>query len=210
MHKSSFDNMRKFRDNYLESFQSNYVRILDVGSQDINGSYKPLFNNNSWEYKGLDICRGSNVDIIVKSIYDWKEIRSSSFDVVISGQAFEHIEFVWLTMYEISRALKNGGLCCIIAPSSGPEHRFPVDCWRFFPDGLKTLARYAMLDTLESYICSEISNDGEENIWKDAVLICRKPIRRIGGNGVFYLRNSILKLVSIRTPLNAFMAKLKR
>jgi len=176
MHTSSYQNMRRFVDKYMQSYRSRKTRILDVGSQDINGSYKPLFDNRNWEYQGLDICQGENVDIVVKDIYNWKEVRSNSYDVVISGQALEHIEFFWLTMCEIARVLKNEGLCCIIAPSSGPEHRYPKDCWRFFPDGLEALAGYAMLEVIEVYTCWEPMRDGEENVWKDTVLVCRKPI----------------------------------
>ena len=95
---------------------------------------------------------------------------------MISGQAFEHIEFFWLTMLEISRVLKPEGLCCLIAPSSGPEHRYPVDCWRFYPDGFAALARFTSLKVLEVY-----SQDGPtgyqdgSDMWQDTVLVCRKP-----------------------------------
>jgi SAM-dependent methyltransferase len=177
MHTSSYQNMRGFVDKYMQGYVTEKTRILDVGSQDINGSYKPLFNNRNWEYKGLDICQGKNVDIVVKDIYNWQEVMSNSYDVIISGQAFEHIEFFWLTMCEVARVLKEQGLCCIIAPSSGPEHKYPKDCWRFFTDGLEAVARYARLEILESYTCREPMRNGEENIWKDTVLICLKPIR---------------------------------
>ena len=33
----------------------------------------------------------------------------------------------------IERVLKPSALCCIIAPSSGPEHKHPVDCLAFIP-----------------------------------------------------------------------------
>ena len=33
-----------------------------------------------------------------------------------------------------SRVLVPGGLACIIAPGAQGVHRFPVDCWRFYPD----------------------------------------------------------------------------
>ncbi len=64
----------------------------------------------------MDIQEGPNVDIVVSDIYNWIEIEDSSFDVVISGQAFEHMEFFWKAIKEIERILKPGGLCCIIAP----------------------------------------------------------------------------------------------
>ena len=91
-------------------------------------------SSDKWEYSGLDVEKGPNVDIVVENPYDW-EIPDSSYDVVISGQAFEHIEFFWLTFLEMARVLKPQGLIILIAPSRGPQHRYPVDCWRFYPDG---------------------------------------------------------------------------
>jgi SAM-dependent methyltransferase len=166
MHKSSYQNMKQFVEKYLNKNKT--LKILDIGSQDVYGSYKDLFKNPNWKYYGLDMIKAKNVDIVIKNIYSWKEIRSKTYDVVISGQALEHIEYPWLTMKEIKRILKSDGLCCIIAPSSGPEHKYPIDCYRFFPDGLKALAKYVNLDVIDSYNCWD--NDSE---WKDSVLICK-------------------------------------
>jgi SAM-dependent methyltransferase len=174
MHVTSYENMKKFREKYLADYQGKNIHILDIGSQDINGTYKPLFSENKWDYQGLDICAGKNVDIVVKDIYNWKEIKSNSYDVIVSGQAFEHIEFFWLTMKEIARVLNNSGLCCIIAPSSGFEHKFPVDCWRFYEDGMAALARYASLELIEVHTFREPELYGVENLWQDTVLVCKK------------------------------------
>jgi len=79
-------------------------------------------------------------------------------------------------MKEIARILKPGGLCCIIAPSGGPEHKYPVDCWRFFPDGLRALAHYVDLEVLEARRPEETKGlDPASDIWADTVLIARKP-----------------------------------
>ena len=169
MHGSSLENMKRFRDKYLHDKGT----VLDVGSQDVNGTYKPLFEG--WEYTGLDTCPGSNVDIVVKDAYNWSEIQSDYYDLAVSGQAFEHIEYPWLTMSEIARVLKTGGLCCIIAPSSGPAHYAEgKDCWRFLPGGLAALARWAKLEVSESFIGWESIKNAEDDQWKDVVLICRK------------------------------------
>lgn len=176
MHKTSYDNMNKFVDKYLNNLTQQKLTIIDLGSQDVNGSYKPLFDNPNWNYIGLDITQGNNVDIVVKDIYNWKEFDSNSVDVLVSGQALEHIEYFWKTFKEIFRVLRHGGIFCIIAPSSGPEHHFPVDCWRFFPDGLRAVSKYAGLEVLEVYNCWNDPNfSEEENLWKDTVLIGKKP-----------------------------------
>lgn len=177
MHKSSIDKMLAFRKKYLDSRKNDPLLILDLGSLDVNGSYREYFDVFPWTYQGIDMATGKNVDIVLRDPYNWREIKSNSADVVISGQAFEHIEFFWLTMLEISRVLKPGGLCCLIAPSSGPEHSYPVDCWRFYPDGFAALARFSSLEVLSSYCQKEPTGypDGSD-MWQDTVLVCRKPV----------------------------------
>lgn len=160
---------------YLGGKNNEPLFILDLGSLDVNGSYRGCFEDSYWTYRGIDMAAGKNVDIVLQDPYHWREIKSDSADVVVSGQAFEHIEFFWLTMLEIARVLKPGGLCCLIAPSGGPEHRYPVDCWRFYPDGFTALARFASLEVLEVY--SQNGTTGypdESDRWQDTVLVCRK------------------------------------
>lgn len=177
MHQSSLENMRRFQSRYLNSRKGESLDILDLGSMDINGSYRFLFENPNWRYQGMDMAPGPNVDIVLKTPYHWQEVPSESADVFISGQAFEHIEFFWITALEIARVLKPGGLCCLIAPSGGFEHRYPVDCWRFYPDGFRALARFARLDVLAIKTQKEPLSHYTDNSneWKDSVLICQKP-----------------------------------
>ena len=177
MHPSSFDKMAAFRRDHLEARRHEALLIVDLGSRDVNGSYRSLFAEPPWTYKGVDLAPGQNVDLVLRDPYHWPEFDTASVDVVISGQAFEHIEFFWETMREIARVLKSHGLCCIIAPSSGSEHRFPTDCWRFFPDGLRALARYAGLEALEAQTqWDDLPQfDSESNKWHDSVLVARKP-----------------------------------
>ena len=180
MHKSSLDKMLAFRKKYLESKKNEALLILDLGSLDVNGSYREYFDHAlgaDWTYRGIDMAAGKNVDIVLQDPYNWREIRSSSTDIVISGQAFEHIEFFWLSILEIFRVLKPEGLCCLIAPSGGPEHRYPVDCWRFYADGFAALAHFSSLEVLEIYSQEGPTgySDGSD-MWQDMVLVCRKPI----------------------------------
>ena len=151
MHPSSFDKMAVFRRDYLESRLNEALVILDLDSQDINGSYRSLFNQSPWRYIGVDLSAGPNVDVVLRDPYDWRELSAASEDVVISGQTFEHTEFFWETMLQIARVLKTHGLCCILAPSSGPEHRYPLDCWRVYPDGLRAAAAWQQVARFRAY-----------------------------------------------------------
>ena|SRR5438270_10996546 len=177
MHASSYDRMAEFCHDYLAARQDEPLTIVDLGSCDYNGSYRPIFARKPWRYLGVDMTAGKNVDIVLRNPYRWREIKAGSADVIVSGQTFEHTEFFWLTMREIARSLKAGGLVCIIAPSAGDEHRYPVDCWRVYPDGLRALARSAQLETLEAWTQWEDrpEYDNESNKWHDSVLVARKP-----------------------------------
>lgn len=177
MHLSSFMKMLDFRERYLKGKEDQPLRILDIGSQDFNGSYKRLFDTiPAWTYIGVDMAPGKNVDVALANSYYWREFPASSIDVLISGQALEHIEYFWLTMLEVTRVLRPGGLGCIIVPSAGPEHRYPVDCWRFLPDGLVAAAKFAKLEVIEVHAQreSEYYADGSD-AWQDCRLVCRRP-----------------------------------
>lgn len=179
MHSTSYDNMRRFVDEFLAARRGRPITVLDIGSQDVNGTYKPLLDDPKWRYSGADMAEGANVDIVLKDVYHWREIPTGSYDVVISGQALEHIEFPWMTMLEVERVLRPGGVCCIIAPSSGFEHRYPLDCFRFYRDGMNALARYADLRVEKVFTDREpLDSDGAPNLWYDTVLIATKPADR--------------------------------
>lgn len=135
MHKESYDIMRYLVDTYLD--KTTRLDVLDVGSFSVNGSYKPLFNHPNWNYSGLDITEGPNVDYVSKGLYDFG--LEKQFDVVISGNCLEHVEAPWKWIHEIEKVTKKGGLVFIITPFSVEEHRYPVDCWRILPDGYRYL-----------------------------------------------------------------------
>lgn len=178
MHESSMLRMKWFLSHYGASLPGRGARVLDVGSFDLNGSYRPLFGAARFDYTGLDMAPGPNVDIVPRNPYDWQELGTDSMDVVVSGQAFEHIEFFWVTMSEMARVLKKDGLLCLIAPNGFGEHRHPVDCYRFFSDGMTALARYVMLEPL--HVHTNCAPSRADVAWYgtdggDAMLVARKP-----------------------------------
>jgi GT2 family glycosyltransferase/2-polyprenyl-3-methyl-5-hydroxy-6-metoxy-1,4-benzoquinol methylase len=177
MHQSSYSIITRFRDLVEKHFQNDKIRILDVGSYGVNGTYKEIFSDtNRFNYLGLDVTPGPNVDYVPQEPYCWPELENESFDVIISGQAFEHIEFPWLIVEEMSKKLKKNGLICIVAPSRGPEHKYPVDCWRYYPDGFRALAKWVGLEVLEAKTSWGASgfSDGSDQ-WGDTFCILYKP-----------------------------------
>ncbi|MDG0975182.1 MAG: hypothetical protein P8O21_01640, partial [Ilumatobacter sp.] len=68
MHDSSHEKMSAFVDVCLAAHRDARLDILDFGSQVVDSqgqSYRPLFDAPAWQYKGLDIEEGHNVDIVV-------------------------------------------------------------------------------------------------------------------------------------------------
>jgi SAM-dependent methyltransferase len=162
-------------DRHLATKRGASLAVLDVGSMDVNGSYRPIFADPAWTYTGLDTQAGPGVDVVAHSPYRWP-IPSGSVDVVISGQAFEHIRFPWVTVLEVVRVLRPGGLVVVIAPSAGPEHRYPEDCWRFYPDGMAALAAWADLHVVEAVTYWAPAGYMENSAqWADSVLVAEKP-----------------------------------
>lgn len=176
MHKSSYNHMKDLARKYLEPGRS--MQILDVGSLDVNGSYQPIFEEPVWQYRGLDLSPGPNVDIVLSTPYQFP-VKSGSVDLVISGQSFEHIEFFWLTWLEMVRVLKPDGMIFLIAPSSGKQHRYPVDCWRFFPDGFRALAKFGGMEALEVTTDWKRHPEPGGSQWGDTVGVFRKPRQSI-------------------------------
>ncbi len=148
MHSSSQINMTLFKDKYLDKDKK--LSILDVGSIDVNGSYKTLFDNPNWSYLGMDMSGGKNVDVVSEPYHF--SFKDNSFDVIACGQVLEHVEDMFSFIKEINRILKLNGVVCCIAPSEFHIHRFPVDCWRILPDGMNfLLSKIGKLKILEIY-----------------------------------------------------------
>ena len=141
MHENSMLEMAKF----AATLPDKPLRIGDVGSQDFNGCYRRLFAR--WDYVGLDIARGPNVDIVLVS--DWS--NAGTFDVVVSGQVLEHVAQPWRWMEKIARIMRPDGLLCVIAPNTFPFHEYPIDAWRVWPAGMCGLFDHAGLETINAY-----------------------------------------------------------
>lgn len=156
------------------------LKVLDVGSYDVNGSYKCLFDPLRFQYTGLDMAPGPNVDLVPKTPYRWRELNDNAFDVVISGQALEHVEFFWLVVAEMVRVTRQGGLICIVVPRGFDEHRYPVDCYRFLADGMVAIARYVNLEVLHAHCDCQPDSSSASDEWhldfkEDSFLVARKP-----------------------------------
>jgi len=169
MHASSRENMQICFDRYIADgpmMRQNRVQVLDVGGSDYNGSYRDIFDGARFAYTGADLTGGPGVQLVLQDPYRLP-LDDRSIDVAISGQMLEHCDFFWLTFAEMVRVLRPGGYLFLIAPSAGPAHRYPVDCYRFYPDAYRALARYANCELVEVW-------QDERGPWNDLVGVFRR------------------------------------
>jgi len=94
-------------------------KVLDVGSGDINGNNRVLFDN--CEYEGNDVYQAPNVTIVSKT--SALPFLDNTFDTIISTECFEHDPEHTASFQKIMNMLKPGGLFVFTCASTGrPEH----------------------------------------------------------------------------------------
>ena len=178
MHLEVYNACQDFFKKYLEGKEN--LAVLDVGSYDVNGSLRPIFEfaGESWYaadnhghstsrglspkknyiYHGLDISSGPNVDIVRDGNKPFP-IKDGTYDAVVSSSTFEHDPQFWVTFREMVRVTKGGGYIHISTPSAGPYHAYPQDCWRFYPDAYKALSSWCpQAQLIETYIIPQTNN----------------------------------------------------
>jgi len=107
----------KIKSLFPEFFKN--VTVLDVGSLDINGSNRYLFEN--CHYSGIDIGSGPNVDFVSKA-HEFS-MPNDYYDVIISTECFEHDMYYDQSIKNIVRMLKSGGLFLFTCATTGrPVH----------------------------------------------------------------------------------------
>lgn len=144
MHKNSYLEMQRI----MNGWPDVSANVLDVGSFNVNGSYRPIIVGHNWKYTGLDIAPGRNVDIVSEDPYHYP-FNDGDFDIVISGSTMEHVQAIWRWIPELVRLVRPGGMLAVITHTYWKYHPHPHDCWRVMPDGMKYL--FDMTGQLEKY-----------------------------------------------------------
>ena len=140
MHETSFRLMSQIVDGLFTDDRIEFNAIvLDCGAAiagtGLQKSYRELFADDV-HYIGFDATPGRNVDV-VGDIYELK--FEKGVDLVISGQMLEHLTFPLLAVQRMKEVLDTDGWMVLIAPWQYGIHRYPIDCWRVLPDGMRFL-----------------------------------------------------------------------
>lgn len=125
----------QFVQSVVESQKLAHLPCLDVGSFDVCGSVRDLFE----KYIGLDMREGRNVDVVANA--HRIPFKDGEFYVVTCLETLEHDDDPFQTVRELHRVCAPGGHIIITAPSitMTTHHGYPQDYWRFTPDGIRVL-----------------------------------------------------------------------
>ena len=114
-HKEQIDFFMSIKNKFPEMF--NGVSVLEVGSLDINGSIRNLFDATI--YIGVDLEEGPSVDVVGQGqelSYDDK-----FFDVAVSAECFEHNPY-WLETFLNMCRMASKYVIFTCASDGRPEH----------------------------------------------------------------------------------------
>lgn len=171
MHPTAMNNCKYFFDLYADTYKSSSnIKVVEIGSQDVNGTLRQVCPKE-FDYIGVDFQKAKGVDIVLEDPYSLP-FENESIDIVLSSSCFEHSEMFWLVFLEILRVLKPKGLFYLNAPSSGNFHRYPVDCWRFYPDSGKALIAWAKRNGINAELLESYTQKGGH--WQDFVSVFLK------------------------------------
>ena len=113
-------------------------RVLEVGSLNVNGSIRDVFQADAADYIGVDTAAGPCVDFVVDGERLTEAFPVDHFDTVLCFECLEHTVRPWRVVEQMRRVLKPGGHLWVSTPTFGfPLHRFPVDCYRFGEDAYR-------------------------------------------------------------------------
>lgn len=112
-HKEQVEFCTSVKQRFPNKFKN--VTVCDIGSLDINGNNRYLFEK--YKYVGVDICPGRNVDVLKRG---HKFNPGIKFDVVITAECLEHDAYWFETLTHIvHHLLKPGGIFIMTCATDG-------------------------------------------------------------------------------------------
>jgi len=180
MHPTAMINADRFYRTYLKPEHPGYF-VVEIGSQivpNVRGSLKDVCPENT-EYIGVDFVSGNGVDVVLDDPYKLP-FADNSVDVCLASSVFEHSEMFWVLFLEILRILRPEGLFYLNVPSNGFVHRYPVDCWRFYPDSGKALVSWARRSGLRPALLESYTSMQQFDVWNDFVAVFLKDESHLG------------------------------
>src|SRR3990167_1661853 len=113
---------QKWVNEIWEQFPSKFkdVDVLDVGSANLNGTYKPFFSQKGCSsYTGIDVLPFNNVDV-VGPVHEYNP--GKQYDIVFSASQLEHDMYWKKSLMKFIELTKPGGMIIISAWAKLDHH----------------------------------------------------------------------------------------
>jgi len=150
-----------------------FVNVLEVGSLDVNGNNRYLFEYDF--YLGVDVVKGKGVDIVspFHLLIDY-DLSCMKFDVVLSTNSFEHDMYWFLSLPRMIEVLKSKGLmffCCSHSHRThGTKKHTPKNSgtssidnsWGNYYRNLKVMDVYSVLRPEQNFQSFSIGVNGKD------------------------------------------------
>ncbi|MGG5818879.1 class I SAM-dependent methyltransferase [Falsiroseomonas sp. HW251] len=150
------------------------ITIVEVGARDVGvGALRQAAPSTAARYIGLDLEAGPNVDLVLDDPHRFP-LADGAADLVVSSSCMEHDALFWLTFLEMARITRPGGHIYVNAPSNGAVHRYPLDCWRFYPDSGRALQTWSERQGLPVLLLEAMLLPRRRDIWNDCVMVFRR------------------------------------
>lgn len=133
---------------YAKPLALKKLNVLEIGPDKFPSSIQELFGLEH-EWHTLNIFDDPRLTYPGSDAYHFP-IPDNHYDLVISANVIEHVRKIWLWMPELARVTKPGGYVVTVNPVSWGYHEDPVDCWRIYPEGMRSLCEEAGLSVIQS------------------------------------------------------------
>lgn len=113
------DEQREFFTRMAALFPASFngVRVLEVGSLNINGTVRDFFRD--CKYVGVDVAQGPGVDVVCQG--QNLDYPGKTFDTVISAECLEHNPY-WVETFANMVRMCSGMVFMSCATTGRPEH----------------------------------------------------------------------------------------
>ncbi|HNV86865.1 MAG TPA: methyltransferase domain-containing protein [Candidatus Omnitrophota bacterium] len=156
-------NCRLVFEKYAKPFFKSNMRILEIGPDGHPSTFRQMLDLDRVRWETLDIFNDGRVTYVAADEHAFP-VPDGTFDVVFSNQVIEHVRKPWLWIKENARVCKKNGRVITLCPVSWPYHEAPVDCWRIYPEGMKSLYEEAGL-TLEICRLESLERVQAKEVW---------------------------------------------
>lgn len=118
-------------------------KVLDFGCG--CKPYRNLFDAQKYIGIDVEVPENSSGEVEPDILYDGKILpfEAETFDTVLSSQVFEHIYDISMSINEIYRVTKKGGVLCATVPFVAAEHSKPYDFFRYTEFGIRQMLEEA-------------------------------------------------------------------